>query len=126
MNYIIDNKDRIIINEQVIFKTFKGYINGLCIDSFSTLKGRTQAIKKQLNIKYNVPVFINEKNILFKVKQNDMNYYINYYEILDIDKQKEKTVIVFKDLEVLRLDISKRIIKSRLEVCKRIEERIRE
>lgn len=124
MNYFIEELNHIVIKGEVIYRTINSYINKLCIDNYSTLKGRILATKKKLNIKYNVPIYVNKKILLFKIKDSDRNYYINYYKINDYDYSRGSIVIVFKDLEVLKISVSKKVFNDRMRLCELIDREI--
>lgn len=119
MNYIIDEIIKINIDGKEMDTTLKKYVNSLCIKSFSTLNGRVEAVRKLLKLKYNVPIYVNEKILLFKVV-SFKTYWINYFNIKDIDIKNDISIIIFNNLEILELDVSKRVIVNRVRVCHKI------
>lgn len=119
MNYIIDEIVKINVDGKEMDTTFKKHVNSLCIKSFSTLNGRVEAVRKLLKLKYNVPIYVNEKILLFKVV-SCKTYWINYFNIKDIDIKNNISIIIFNNLEILELDVSKRVIVNRVRVCHKI------
>ena len=124
MNYIIDLKDRIMVNSKVINKTLRSYINSLCINNLSTLKGRLDATKKLLNIKYNLPIYVNKDMILFKIKEDEKVFWINYNNIKDYGFSDDIVTIVFNNLEILKVKASKESLVKRIKMIKILEEHL--
>lgn len=121
MNYIIDKDYIVVINNTIIDRSFKSYVNSLCINNLSTLEGRIKATKKLLNIKYNVPIYVNHEILLFKITNNEEKIWINYFNIKLIDYGKERVVIIFKDTERLNLYTTKDTFKKYVKICNKIE-----
>lgn len=114
MNYIIDLGDRIIVNKVVIYKTIRSYVNSLCIKNLSTLKGRIDATKKILNIKYNVPMYVSKDLILFKVNDKNSTIWINYVSIKDFGYKDKVATFLFNDLEILKMEVNKDTLLKRM------------
>lgn len=72
------------------------YLHTLCLQEYTTLKGRIEAVKEVFGFKYNIPIYINEKVIFVKIPQEEYNLWINVYNIVSINKVDQyNTRIVF-------------------------------
>ncbi len=100
----------------VINEIPKRFIDNLCIENLSTFAGRYFSTKKKLEIKSLVPIFVDDKNLLFPTKSiRDYDcIWINYYKI----KKVLKTKIIFHNL--LELKISDKIIKKQIAKCEKV------
>lgn len=77
-------------------------------------------IKKELNIKTNIPIYIDKFNVFLPIKTYKAYdcVWINYYSISDIIDNFNQTIIKFKNGEVktfnIKLNKLNRIIKNAL------------
>lgn len=88
----------------------KKYINKLCLKSLTTYEAYIKGVKSSLNIKTNIPVYINKKIILFPIC-NIRNYdciWINYTNIKAAYNDENKTVIIFKNGERIKINVKTR------------------
>lgn len=67
----------------------------LLLREITTLKGRLDAIKSIFSYSYNIPVYINDDMIFFKV-YGEHKLWINGANVQDIKNKNNRAVIVFK------------------------------
>lgn len=72
----------------------------LCLRELTTLEGRIDAVRKLYGYKYNVPVYVNEEMLFFKICGNKIHW-LNFSQVASIIKTKHGTDFVFKDGTVL-------------------------
>lgn len=105
--YCIEREGSTIIvkedGEKEIKKKFIEYVDDLCLSSLSTLKGRKEALKKVFGYKYNVPLFVNNQTILFKIRKEN-NLYLNACSVKFVEKENDRVTIIFKNGKVLVLN----------------------
>ncbi|AIO18707.1 ComK protein [Candidatus Izimaplasma bacterium HR1] len=98
-------------------KGLKQYINDQCIKNLSTFEGREQAARIILNLKSNLPIYVNDEIILFPTKSM-RNYdciYVNYHKVLSFRESLNGfTKIIFSDLTEIEVDASLVKIKRQL------------
>lgn len=109
--YIVDllKKVKVVydLRNEVHEKSCQTFLNELCLEDLSTFRGRIDAVKKMFLYKYNVPLFVNEKNIFLKVMAS-FNVWINIVEIDKIYRENEKVIITFLSGKVLKINTSYR------------------
>lgn len=100
----------------------KQYLNNLCMKNLSTYDGRKKATVKLLNEKNNIPIYI-DKNLFMYPTKSLREYsmlFINYYAILSFKKiDSNSTLLIFKNLDKLVVDVSiRKINKQHLRIKK--------
>lgn len=71
-------------------------------------------VRKNTDLKYNIPININNNTLLIKINE----YYINYYTIYGIIYDNEYVYILFKDSSHLKLICNYKRIKKYYTDCK--------
>lgn len=105
INYIIDFDDYSNIYTTKGIEKYCGYknvINYIASCNLFDIKGYLKLVRKKINMKYNIPIHINNNTLLFKMN----NYYINYYEIWSFAYNDNKVHIIFKNGDYLLLKIN--------------------
>lgn len=115
--YFLDNQFE-TINENINI-----LLNRICLQSFTTLKGRVEAINQIYGFYKNVPIYLNNNLILFNTSnQKDLdNIYINSINIIDIHKDENGTKIIFCDYSQLRINKNYCLIKKYYQRCLHIQ-----
>ena len=126
LNYIkklIDNQ--LYISEdyhiRIIDTTFQKLINDYLHKSLSTVKTTEKIIKKKLNYKSKIPIYIDKNNILMCIKSYrlDKTFYINYRSIFDYEFKNGLVYITFINYHTLKLK-EKFTFINQLEKCRKI------
>ncbi len=94
---------------EIVNKKVNKCIDELCINFLSTMQGRIKSLQKKFGLKYNVPIYINENNILFKIMDNHKIYWINYL-LVDKIYKSDKIMIIFKNSDKIVIDGNYRTI----------------
>ena len=90
--------------------SLKNEINKLAVRHFFSIESYRNGVRKYLPLKNKIPIRYSNKLFLFYIKiKQDESYYINYYSILKICFN-EKVVIIFKNGEILELNIPVKVI----------------
>ena len=96
----------------------RAYLEKLFITALTTMDGRMHALKKQFNLKYHIPLYINHKRAFYLTHPlRDLNTVcINYYQVLSIIKDSNgKGIVVFKDLSRLKINVDFARLKQKHE-----------
>lgn len=115
---------------EIVFENYTKYaeksafsvVKLMCESCLFSYESRRKAIKKFLNIKTRTPIYFNEKTLLIPTK-SPRNYeaiWFNYFKILKVINLNKTVEIVFKNLTVLKLDVSYYIINKGLANAKKI------
>jgi len=83
------------------------YINGLCLRILTTYEAYIKSVRKILNIKTNIPIYIHKEIIFFpicSIRKYDC-IWINYSKIKVAYNDGDKTVIIFKNEERIRINV---------------------
>jgi len=86
--------------------------NNLLLKEMTTLKGRINALKKIFSLSYNVPIYINQDIIFFKVFGKN-KIWVNGSNIADIKNKNNKGIIIFNCGIVLETTNHYRTIKKK-------------
>lgn len=106
------NKNSICYVDGVLIdKTINKYILELSIPYFKNIKSMRDTVKHILNIKRNIPLYINKFILLVPITSGKVTYYINFINVIDTYTKLKMTTIIFRDKTYLNLNISKRIIE---------------
>ena len=101
------------------------YLNNCAMSNLSTYEGRTRSVKSIIGITSKIPLFIDYETLMFPTKgvRNYDCVFINYYQILSIAASNNyKTVVRFKDLTNVVLDIDFSKVNLQIKRCKKIIE----
>ena len=79
---------------------------------FNILEYR-KLIKKVVDLKNKIPIYFSNSLFMFYLRNNEGIYWINYFNILKICYENE-IIIIFQNGDILKLDISKKIIIKEL------------
>ncbi len=127
MHYIKRSSSGITIGLSDETKTvsigLRAYLEQLCNDVLTTMDGRMHALRKQLALKYHVPLYINRRVALYTTHplRHMDTVCINYYEVLSIDPHTHnQSCVVFKDLSCLVVDVSRERLSKKHEKTGRI------
>lgn len=100
------------INYQKIHKmSCDVFFQEMCYQDITTLKGRIDAIKKIFSFAYNIPIYLNNKMIFFKINDDRM-IWINAINVIDIFKKENNTIIVFRNGHSLEVNKNYRNIRK--------------
>ena len=103
------NSSEFVVNIDIC-ELFDNYL----LSQLTTLNGRLDATKKVYHINKNIPVFLDNNLVFIQIfnKKQHENIYINVYKIIDMIKDKEKTIIIFEDESRVIIDKPLHIIKK--------------
>lgn len=114
-------KKTIIINVEnieVINKSIKYILEYNCNYYGSSLEGRIKSAKDILNVKYKVPIIIDENNNIFLITissiRNDINLYLVTNKILNYEIINEKLVIYSLNNIKITVNLSKNNLENSL------------
>lgn len=91
------------------------FLNQLLIDDLTTLKGRLKAIRIKYGMRKNIPIYLNNNLVFFRLIEDDKLIYINAMMVLRLTKDGDNTVIYFKNDSKLLVKRKVRFIKSQWE-----------
>lgn len=105
-------------NIEVINKSIKYILEYNCNYYGSSLDGRIKSAKDILNVKYKVPIIIDENNNLFLIPissvRSDINLYLVPNKILNYEIINEKLVIYSLNNIKITVNLSKNILENSL------------
>lgn len=105
-------------NIEVINKSIKYILEYNCNYYGSSLDGRIKSAKDILNVKYKVPIIIDENNNLFLIPissvRSDINLYLVTNKILNYEIINEKLVIYSLNNIKITVNLSKNILENSL------------
>ncbi len=109
---------------EVVFKNHTIYyersafslVKSLAEKMFFSYESRVKQVKKQLNINVRIPLYLNNELLLIPTMspKNYETIWLNYFKILKLVKNNQKTIVVFNNLESLEVNISYNILKRGL------------
>jgi hypothetical protein len=98
--------------------SLRNEIEKLAVNYLFSIQSYRKAARSVLSLKNKIPIYFSSKLFLFYLKTCDNSlYYINFYEILKICFDRY-IIIIFKNGEILELEISKKIIENELKKIK--------
>lgn len=105
-------------NIEVINKSIKYILEYNCNYYGSSLDGRIKSAKDILNVKYKVPIIIDENNNIFLIPissvRSDINLYLVTNKILNYEIINEKLVIYSLNNIKITVNLSKNILENSL------------
>ncbi len=110
-----DNKTKIVYehNMEIIYSKYIHVLNKECLLYMSTIEGRIKAMSTYWGSSYNVPIYINENICFLKV---DKSLWIN---VINVEKIADKKIL-FKNGKVINFEVSKRILKYKVDKIREI------
>lgn len=87
--------------------SFNAYLHNILNHHFRTLKTIRKIIGENLNIKRNIPLFLNDDCLLIPLHFSGYQLYLNFMAINKIISEGKTTIILFKDGSLLNLSISR-------------------
>ncbi|MCK9535973.1 MAG: competence protein ComK [Bacilli bacterium] len=85
--------------------------NKLLLKEMTTLKGRLEAIKLIFSYSYNIPIYINQDMVFFKVFGKD-KIWVNGSNVSEIKNRNDKGIIIFKCGKLLETTKTYRTLKN--------------
>ena len=114
--YLINHDYRTeVVTKEECFEVVSSYsfLNQLASYYLTSIDGYRKSVKKQLGMKYNIPLFFSKSLLLFSLSdQNRQKYWINY--------QNGKFIFVFYNGHKISMIISKSKISNSLNKIKAI------
>lgn len=121
--YFIEEIDKTIVygfnGVRSIASNYKKILNRVCEKELITLKGRLEVTAKIVNKRNNIPLYINDKLLFFKIRETN-NIWINYFNVLEYQSKSGKTVIIFKNGETLLINKKMKYFKEIIKTVKKI------
>ena len=77
----------------------------------TTIKGRLEAIKLIFSYSYNIPIYINQDMVFFKVFGKD-KIWVNGSNVSEIKNRNDKGIIIFKCGKLLETTKTYRTLKN--------------
>lgn len=116
---IFEAKEYTLFENRDIY-SLKNELTKIAEKHFFTIETYRKNARKYLKYKNKIPFYFSPKLLLFSVKtKSDENYFINFFSIFKICYET-KVVIIFENGNILKLDVSKKIILSELNKIKNI------
>jgi|AntRauTorcE11897_2_1112592.scaffolds.fasta_scaffold01687_6 hypothetical protein len=108
--------------DQVVRQGLKQYLNTLLQKEYATYDGRIKALRKEFNLKNNVPIYVHE-SLCFYMSTNIRDSFstcINYHEVLSIREGNDhQAEIIFKDLTIKKLDVNyQKLLKRHIQTAR--------
>lgn len=99
---------------QEVSQTIEKFLNQFCLKDLTTLEGRIKAISEVYHIKKQIPIYLSNQLILIQIanKKEIDNIYINSYNIIDMIKDNNNTVIYFSDGSKIQIEKAYHLIKK--------------
>ncbi|MDI6452941.1 competence protein ComK [Peloplasma aerotolerans] len=127
IEYIVNTSQGALIYQERHIKTYKSsnlsYIKLLCQEGLFTYEGYLMAVKKVLDIKYKVPVYINDYLMLIPVKRTRDydNIWINYASINHIRESDDGLEIEFYSQRKIYLKYSLNSLSKQIKYLEMIK-----
>lgn len=100
--------------------SLRNEISKLATKFLFSIESYRKSVRKILNLKNKIPIYFNKKLFLFYIKaENDTLYYINYFEVFKFCVDKNM-IIIFKNGDILEVEVSKKVINSEIKKVKLI------
>lgn len=120
INYICNTPDGILVvsDEKKQFNCSGiWFINQMASFYYRSFESISRAIRINLGIKTNVPIYINKGLIFFPIKciRSYDNIWINFNNVLCYYLEEKDVYIKFKNLETIKLDISIKKLRKQIE-----------
>ena len=97
------------------------FLNQLASYYLTSIDGYRKSVKRQLGMKYNIPLYFNKSLLLFSISdKNKQKYWINYFALDDIYYENGKFIFVFYNGHKISMIISKSKISNSLNKIKAI------
>ncbi len=119
INYIeqINDSNNIYTNNGVkYYNEYKKVINYIANLNFVDITKYNLLVRRNVGLKYNIPLNINDDTLLMKLD----NYYINYHSLYAVAYNNDFIHIMFKDGSKLKINSNYLRIKKCIESSKKI------
>ena len=103
--YYMDKKEEIY--------SVRSEVNQLANKHLFSVSEYRKLIRKKTDLKNKIPIYFSESLLLFYLKDDITIYWINYFNILKICYE-DSIYIIFKNGDILRVKVSKELIKKEL------------
>ena len=123
INYIKENEQKTIIfynNKASEYNRYEKIITNLLKTHFIDYKLYKKIMAKKFRYYRNVPIYFSKSLMLFKIRDDYFNYYINYNQLLSMSYNDKMVVAIFKNGEILCIDETKNDIRKYDNMCKTI------
>ena len=121
--YFVEEIDKTIVYDfngiRSIASNYKKILNRVCEKELITLKGRIEVIAKIVNRSNNVPLYINDRLLFFKIRAIN-NIWINYFNILEYQNKNGKTILISKHGETLLINEQMKYFKEIIKTVEKI------
>ena len=104
--------NKVDINGIIEIYSLRSELNQIANKFLTSINEYRKFARKELGLKNKIPLYLSSRLLLFTVKSEDTNYWINYFNILKIC-YSDNIIIIFKNGDILELHITKiKIIKE--------------
>ena len=93
--------------------SLRNEIDRFCATYLFSLESYKKSVRKKIGLKSKIPIYFSNKLMFFYLKENENRYLINFMEIFKICFE-EKVIIIFKNGDILELELNKKIITKEL------------
>lgn len=98
---------------------YKKILKEICEKEVTTLYARMEIVKKITKRRNNVPLYINNQLLFFKIKAIP-NIWINYFNVLEYESENKKTRVIFKNGTTLLINKRIKYLRETIKVIKKI------
>lgn len=105
--------------------SLRSEINNISKKYLFSIDNYRRLARKKILLKNKIPIYFSCELFLFYVKNKNICYWINYFNILGI-YQKGKIIILFKNLVTLELDVSISVLNKELAKIGKVLEYIKD
>ncbi|MDD3348847.1 MAG: competence protein ComK [Bacilli bacterium] len=121
--YFVEKNDKTIIwdfnGAKIEHCNYKKILKQVCEQEITTLKARQEIVAKITNRHNNIPLYVNEKLIFFKIKDDD-NIWINFFNVLWYESENNKTRVFFKNGSTILINKKIKYLKEMAKLIKKI------
>ncbi len=121
--YFFEESEKTIIGDfngtKVKYKNYKKILKGICEQEITTLKARIEVVAKLTKRHNNIPLYINDHLLFFKIKATP-NLWINYFNMLSFENENGKTRIVFRNGSTILINKKIKYVKGIIRLIKKI------
>ncbi len=109
--------------QEEINQPLEVFLNQYCLKDLTTLDGRMKAISTIYHLRKQIPIYLSNQFILIQTKNKKEidNLYINSYNIIDIVKDYNHTIIYFNDSSKIEVDKPSHLIQKYYDISMKIK-----
>jgi hypothetical protein len=111
--------NKVDINGIIEIYSLRSELNQIANKFLTSINEYRKFARKELGLKNKIPLYLSSRLLLFTVKSEDTNYWINYFNILKIC-YSDNIIIIFKNGDILELHITKTKIIKELEKINKV------